>query len=93
LERRGEHARESRGAPPETEASPDSMDLVKVILLGAPAVGKTSIIQVGYVTQYEKHNSRWKTSREGSKLIWKDNIKMDLKQMGVSEYRPNCVGS
>jgi hypothetical protein len=26
------------------------MDLVKVILLGAPAVGKTSIIQVGYVS-------------------------------------------
>ncbi|KDR12000.1 Ras-like protein family member 10B, partial [Zootermopsis nevadensis] len=45
LERRGEHAREPRGPPPETEASPDSMDLVKVILLGAPAVGKTSIVQ------------------------------------------------
>jgi hypothetical protein len=49
LERRREHARDARGPPPETEASPDSMDLVKVILLGAPAVGKTSIIQVGYV--------------------------------------------
>jgi hypothetical protein len=48
LERRGEHAREPRGPPPETETSPDSMDLVKVILLGAPAVGKTSIIQVSY---------------------------------------------
>ncbi|KAJ9585036.1 hypothetical protein L9F63_020610, partial [Diploptera punctata] len=45
LERRGEHARGARGPPPEAEASPDSMDLVKVILLGAPAVGKTSIIQ------------------------------------------------
>jgi hypothetical protein len=51
LERRREHAREPRGPPPETEASPDSMDLVKVILLGAPAVGKTSIIQVGYVSR------------------------------------------
>jgi hypothetical protein len=50
LERRGEHAREPRGPPPETDASPDSMDLVKVILLGAPAVGKTSIIQVSYIT-------------------------------------------
>lgn len=28
------------------EPSPDSLDLVKVILLGAPAVGKTSIVQV-----------------------------------------------
>ncbi|XP_069691378.1 uncharacterized protein [Periplaneta americana] len=45
LERRGDHARTPRCPPPEAEASPDSMDLVKVILLGAPAVGKTSIIQ------------------------------------------------
>lgn len=64
LERRGEHAQEVRGPPPETEASPDSMDLVKVILLGAPAVGKTSIIQVGYVTQEGMHNSSPKISRE-----------------------------
>lgn len=28
------------------EISPESVDRVKVILLGAPAVGKTSIIQV-----------------------------------------------
>ncbi|XP_067015624.1 ras-like protein family member 10B [Anabrus simplex] len=45
FERRGEYARLPRRPSPETEASPDSMDLVKVILLGAPAVGKTSIIQ------------------------------------------------
>ncbi|XP_050667793.1 ras-like protein family member 10B isoform X2 [Leptidea sinapis] len=30
---------------PSIEPSPDSLDLVKVVLLGAPAVGKTSIIQ------------------------------------------------
>ncbi|XP_068623810.1 ras-like protein family member 10B [Battus philenor] len=30
---------------PSVEPSPDSLDLVKVVLLGAPAVGKTSIIQ------------------------------------------------
>lgn len=29
------------------EISPESVDRVKVILLGAPAVGKTSIVQVG----------------------------------------------
>lgn len=28
------------------ETSPEYMDLIKIILLGAPAVGKTSIIQV-----------------------------------------------
>ncbi|XP_041972181.1 ras-like protein family member 10B [Aricia agestis] len=30
---------------PSVEPSPDSLDLIKVVLLGAPAVGKTSIIQ------------------------------------------------
>lgn len=34
------------GGAPSIEPSPDSLDLVKVVLLGAPAVGKTSIIQV-----------------------------------------------
>lgn len=34
------------GGAPSLEPSPDSLDLVKVVLLGAPAVGKTSIIQV-----------------------------------------------
>ncbi|KAF9822517.1 hypothetical protein SFRURICE_005971 [Spodoptera frugiperda] len=33
------------GGAPSLEPSPDSLDLVKVVLLGAPAVGKTSIIQ------------------------------------------------
>ena len=64
LERRGEHAREPRGPPPETEASPDSMDLVKVILLGAPAVGKTSIIQVSCIKDLLLH----KQNLDGSKL-------------------------
>lgn len=34
------------GGAPSVEPSPDSLDLVKVVFLGAPAVGKTSIIQV-----------------------------------------------
>lgn len=34
------------GGAPSVEPSPDSLDLIKVVLLGAPAVGKTSIIQV-----------------------------------------------
>lgn len=34
------------GGAPSVEPSPESLDLVKVVLLGAPAVGKTSIIQV-----------------------------------------------
>ncbi|XP_052751966.1 ras-like protein family member 10B isoform X1 [Galleria mellonella] len=33
------------GGAPSVEPSPDSLDLIKVVLLGAPAVGKTSIIQ------------------------------------------------
>lgn len=33
-------------APGATEVSPESVDLIKVILLGGPGVGKTSIIQV-----------------------------------------------
>nr|CAD7574336.1 unnamed protein product [Timema californicum] len=40
-----EHSRIASGASPEKEAISDSMDLVKVILLGAPNVGKTSVIQ------------------------------------------------
>ncbi|PSN39976.1 hypothetical protein C0J52_20373 [Blattella germanica] len=57
LERRGDHARAPRGPPPEAEASPDSMDLVKVILLGAPAVGKTSIIQTSDDTGIDHFNN------------------------------------
>ncbi|CAG9791291.1 unnamed protein product [Diatraea saccharalis] len=34
------------GGAPSVEPSPDSLELIKVVLLGAPAVGKTSIIQV-----------------------------------------------
>lgn len=45
FERGGANTRELRLPTPEVEASPDSLDLVKVVLLGAPAVGKTSIIQ------------------------------------------------
>ncbi|CAG9126207.1 unnamed protein product [Plutella xylostella] len=45
---RGGGALAASGAP-SLEPSPDSLDLVKVVLLGAPAVGKTSIIQVGVV--------------------------------------------
>lgn len=45
LERRA-GTRPDRSALSLPETSPDSMDLVKVILLGAPGVGKTSIIQV-----------------------------------------------
>ncbi|XP_075218010.1 ras-like protein family member 10B [Lycorma delicatula] len=44
LERRA-GTRLDRSALSLPETSPDSMDLVKVILLGAPGVGKTSIIQ------------------------------------------------
>ncbi|KAM3963847.1 ras-like protein family member 10B [Aphomia sociella] len=33
------------GGAPSVEPSPDNLDLIKVVLLGAPAVGKTSIIQ------------------------------------------------
>lgn len=32
--------------------SPDSPELLKVVLLGAPGVGKTSIIQVIYILLY-----------------------------------------
>lgn len=32
------------------EVSPESVDRVKVIILGAPAVGKTSIIQVPFLS-------------------------------------------
>ncbi|CAG4932167.1 unnamed protein product [Colias eurytheme] len=44
LERGGGGTLAVSGAP-SVEPSPDSLDLVKVVLLGAPAVGKTSIIQ------------------------------------------------
>lgn len=37
------------------EISPESIDRVKVILLGAPAVGKTSIIQVWNYHFYISH--------------------------------------
>lgn len=45
LERGGVGNLTVSGAP-SVEPSPDSLDLIKVVLLGAPAVGKTSIIQV-----------------------------------------------
>ncbi|CAH2093609.1 unnamed protein product [Euphydryas editha] len=45
LERGGVGNMTVSGAP-SVEPSPDSLDLVKVVFLGAPAVGKTSIIQV-----------------------------------------------
>ncbi|GBP77178.1 hypothetical protein EVAR_49386_1 [Eumeta japonica] len=35
---------------PSVEPSPDSLDLIKVVLLGAPAVGKTSIVQPTFLT-------------------------------------------
>ncbi|XP_077289867.1 ras-like protein family member 10B [Arctopsyche grandis] len=44
LERR-EGSTRPKGPPSPPEASPDSLDLVKVVILGAPSVGKTSIIQ------------------------------------------------
>lgn len=41
------------------EISPESVDRVKVILLGAPAVGKTSIIQVSRVLVVEMVQWSW----------------------------------
>lgn len=38
--------RRKRATTPLQELSPDSVDLVKVVLLGASRVGKTSLIQV-----------------------------------------------
>ncbi|KAK6627009.1 hypothetical protein RUM44_009486 [Polyplax serrata] len=42
--------RRSRASTPLKEFSPDSVDLVKILLLGAPCVGKTSIIQTAFST-------------------------------------------
>ncbi|XP_049942729.1 ras-like protein family member 10B [Schistocerca serialis cubense] len=45
LERRSSADAGRHQASPDVEQSPDSVDLVKVVLLGASAVGKTSIVQ------------------------------------------------
>jgi hypothetical protein len=41
--------RRNRAVTPLKEFSPDSVDLVKVVLLGAAGVGKTSIIHVSWL--------------------------------------------
>jgi hypothetical protein len=47
--------------------SPDGVDLIKVVLLGAPGVGKTSIVQVSEFSLYE--NSRMNTFKKVNKLF------------------------
>lgn len=53
----GASRRRKRTTTPLQELSPDSVDMVKVIVLGASAVGKTSLIQVAICPQQGKFSS------------------------------------